>query len=267
MVAIVLIFGLCYVHMNRNFDPLSRYPYQNENSRELIRTYLNDQEIEYIIEYDIAPVYFKEYITFDGFNIYHIDKYNELKSLGFGISDEDIVDCIETFLAKDVYDEAMSLIGQYGPLTLRDYYKNDIQEPLCENPRDLDVVIKEGETIYSFYPRDLKEIKINDQTITLREEAIEALEGMILHMQEDGLDTSDIIFGNSYIDYASYLEMYDEDSEDRCLRDKPGTSEHQLGLALDVEVNEDIETWLIDKASDHGFIYDNGHLRYKGEGG
>ncbi len=265
VVSIILIFGLCYVHMNHNFDPLSRYPYQNENSRKLIREYLNDEEIEYIIEYDIAPVYFKEYITYDGFNIYHADKYNELKTLGFGISDEDIVDCVEFFLSKGVYEEAMSLMAQYGPLTLRDYYRADIDEQLVKQPRSYDVVIGEDETIYSFFPRDLKEISVNDQTITMREKAIGAFEEMIIHMQEDGFDTKTIVFGHSYIDYASYVELFDEDGDDPCLRIRPGKSEHQLGLAIDVIVNDEIDDWLSENASVHGFKYSDGHLRYFGE--
>lgn len=264
VVSILVVFGLCYARMNKNFDVLSRYPYQNEESRALIREYLDTEEIEYIIEYDIAPVYFKEYIKYDGFNIYHIEQYNALKAMGFHISDEDIVDCVETYIQNGVYEKAIALLNFYDPITLKNYYNDKIEDELVDDPTAYDTYIYKDQTLYTYVPKDLKMIAINDTEITLREKAISALEGLIIHMQEDEIDTSSIIFLDSFVDYQKQSE-YHEKADSVCHSIKPGKSEHQLGLAIDIEVNEKITEWLEEKAHFHGFTYSGGHLRYTGE--
>ena len=50
ILAISLIFIGCFSFMNYNYDPLSRYPYKNEEYRKLIKQYLNEDEIEEFIE-------------------------------------------------------------------------------------------------------------------------------------------------------------------------------------------------------------------------
>ena len=66
-VSSLLIFSLvCFGLMNTRYDALSRYPYTDRRSRELIKQYLTKQEIDYIIEYSIAPNMFVAYIREDG---------------------------------------------------------------------------------------------------------------------------------------------------------------------------------------------------------
>ena len=78
--------------MNVKFDRLSRYPYEGEKMREIISEHLTDEEIEYIIQYSIAPVHFMDYIECPSFNIYHIDQYNHTKDIAFYLSNEEVVE-------------------------------------------------------------------------------------------------------------------------------------------------------------------------------
>ncbi|MFQ8583255.1 MAG: hypothetical protein ACLSA6_12395 [Holdemania massiliensis] len=52
--AVAVLCAGCLIVMNIRYDRLSRYPYQDPKSRELIDEYLSDADIEYIIEYSIA---------------------------------------------------------------------------------------------------------------------------------------------------------------------------------------------------------------------
>lgn len=80
-VVIVILFIVCYSIINTKYDRLARYPYGTESERKIIEDYLDDNEIEYIIEYSIDPSYFIEYIRYDKFNIYHIDQYKHFNNI------------------------------------------------------------------------------------------------------------------------------------------------------------------------------------------
>ena len=79
--SLIFIAIICLTIMNIKYDRLSRYPYQEKEAREIIDKYLSDEEIEYIIEYSIAPNVFISFIDVDGFNIYHASEYKELSKL------------------------------------------------------------------------------------------------------------------------------------------------------------------------------------------
>ena len=81
--------------MNIKYDRLSRYPYQEKEAREIIDKYLSDEEIEYIIEYSIAPNVFISFIDVDGFNIYHASEYKELSKLRWQNTPDEIVEMVE----------------------------------------------------------------------------------------------------------------------------------------------------------------------------
>ena len=78
VVVIILIFLGAFIRMNTRFDRLSRYPYQDKQARKLIDEYLDDDAVNYIIEYAIEPSYFIDLIEAPGFNIYHVEYYRAL---------------------------------------------------------------------------------------------------------------------------------------------------------------------------------------------
>ena len=81
VLCVLLIFGLSFYRMNQHFNRLSRYPYDDQEARALIDKYMNDEEIEYIIEYSIEPAYFLDYIRAQDFNIYHVEYYRRLENV------------------------------------------------------------------------------------------------------------------------------------------------------------------------------------------
>ena len=91
VISLLVVSLLSIAWMNTKYDSLSRYPYTDQKSRQLIKKYLNKSEIEYIIEYSIAPNMFIAYIQEDGFNIYHASeegrKITVLQMFDDGFSD------------------------------------------------------------------------------------------------------------------------------------------------------------------------------------
>ena len=96
IIMVVLLFGVSFYRMNKHFDRLTRYPYNDPTARRLIDKYLSDDDIEYIIEYSIAPDNFLDYIEAKNFSIYHVPFYQELHSFRWYLSNTEVVDTIET---------------------------------------------------------------------------------------------------------------------------------------------------------------------------
>lgn len=104
--AMILIFVVCFALMNRNYDKLARYPYDDAKAKELLASKLNSREISYVVDYEIEPAAFMPYINSPYFNIYNLDTYNKVKMRTIYLSDLDVVRVTEEFLkyTDDFYD-------------------------------------------------------------------------------------------------------------------------------------------------------------------
>ncbi|WP_431800294.1 M15 family metallopeptidase [Halobacillus andaensis] len=128
----------------------------------------------------------------------------------------------------------------------------------------------------------------------MQTEAAEALENLFSAAEEDGLK---LYATSGYRSYDTQKQIYENNVAERGQEEadkfsaRPGTSEHQTGLAMDVTTAEmefkleqsfiDTEAgkWLADHAHEHGFVirylegttditgyeYEPWHLRYVGE--
>lgn len=100
--SIILLTAGCYIYMNRNYDSLSRYPYGTSEERELIKKYLDEREIKYIIDYSIDPYLFMDYMVYPGFIAYHIEDYNIAASNFYYLNKYEIVDVVEKLYEKNI---------------------------------------------------------------------------------------------------------------------------------------------------------------------
>lgn len=164
---------------------------------------------------------------------------------------------------------------------------------MIDNPEDLLVLVNKTRTLPSDYiPNDLEEIDINysNHNKYLRREAKQAFENLSKEAKDLGYF---IVAVSAYRDYAYQEDLYqgyvvDKGKEyaDKCCA-KPGHSEHQTGLSLDVmgsnldydefEASPEFE-WMKDHAHLYGFImryskgkekitgfkYEPWHYRYVG---
>ena len=88
--------------MNRNYDSLSRYPYGTSEERALIKKYLDEREIKYIIDYSIDPYLFMDYIYYPGFIAYHVEDYNLAADSLYYLNNYEIVDVVEKLYEKNI---------------------------------------------------------------------------------------------------------------------------------------------------------------------
>ncbi len=164
---------------------------------------------------------------------------------------------------------------------------------VIDQPEDLLVLVNKTRMLPSDYiPNDLEEIDINysNHNKYLRKDAKEAFEALAKDAKDLGYF---IIAVSAYRDYAyqedlyqGYVESKGQDYADKCCA-KPGHSEHQTGLSVDVmgsnldydefESSPEFE-WMSEHAHLYGFImrypkgkeditgfkYEPWHYRYVG---
>lgn len=277
LILLLLVAGLsvaCYYIMNQRYDRLSRYPYQDKDDRALIDQYLNDEQIEYIIEYSIAPKSFVQYLGCNGFNIYHISEYNMLSDyLGYG-SACDFVSKIE--LTRDK-------IGVVELAELSKHYKSDVidfwfmygdiynaNSQLAFDPSYLDAIVDDNVTVSKYQPADLVSLDESipsDEKIQVSARILIPLSNLCDALSENfGGKCGGVVIDTGYISYTNQVELYTAmqttygtDTVLYC--DYPGHSEHQLGLAVDLELENDQPIagseqydWLVKHSSEYGFI-------------
>ena len=152
-----------------------------------------------------------------------------------------------------------------------------------------------------FEPKDLRDVNIDfsfsgpDMKRQLRDEAATALEALVAASLEEGLDVRGV---SGYRSYSRQNSIYSYNVKTRGVEEtdevsaRPGHSEHQTGLAMDVSTaavgftleesfGETAEgMWISDNAHEYGFVirypeayisntgynYEPWHLRYVGQG-
>lgn len=124
-VTLIIIISLgCFGLMVRNFDILSRYPYQNDKARALIKEFLTKDEIEYIIEYSIEPNHFLRYIEAEDFNVFNSDLYNQLDVISWDLSPVQVVELAEFSKDEISIDELSEMLKVYSGITVFDWMIN-----------------------------------------------------------------------------------------------------------------------------------------------
>ena len=95
--------------MNRNYDPLSRYPYTDGIVRDKIIRHMDEREIKYIIDYSISPDEFMEFIDNYSFNAYNISYYNTAKRYLYNLNSSQVVTVVEKMLKKNLnFEETLN---------------------------------------------------------------------------------------------------------------------------------------------------------------
>ena len=102
IVSLIILTVISYAFMNRNYDPLARYPYDDNKAKELILKYMDEREIKYIIDYSIAPDEFVPYIKSSKFRAYDISYYKKASNYLYNLDDEQIVEVVEKILDNNL---------------------------------------------------------------------------------------------------------------------------------------------------------------------
>jgi D-alanyl-D-alanine carboxypeptidase len=199
----------------------------------------------------------------------------------------------------EVDDEALDAT-QESTETPQDHETDTAEEPTppdVDSPDSLTVIVNKLRPLPEDYvPDDLVQLpsEFGDGTQELRAEAADATKDLFEAAADDGVDLTVV---SAYRSYTYQQELYDnyvaqygvEATND--MSALPGHSEHQTGLALDVDTPDGEHTlqqsfgdteagqWLAEHAHEYGFIirypqdgqaitgfgYEPWHLRYFGE--
>ena len=195
----------------------------------------------------------------------------------------------------NIYSEDEGLASEYNEEPMQgSFYENIV---MIENPDDYLVLVNKNHALDPDYtPTDLRVINVwtvGNMTILLRERAATRLEELFDAAWDEGLALLAVSGYRSYetqtILHESYIAIFGQEAADR-FSARPGHSEHQTGLALDVSANSvggrlvpGFSTtpegeWLRANAhrfgfiirypdsreQDTGYVYEPWHIRYVG---
>ena len=262
---VVLFSVACLEFMNLRYDSLARYPYKDETSKDLIRNYLSQDEIEYIIEYSIPPNMFIAYIREPGFSIYHAAEYKRLSESQWNKSPAEIVRMVEetrTLMSVEEL-ELYFMEGNYAYEDVSRWVKNEAPEgiQLVTYAFNLDTYLDHDHSVSSRVPYLVnlpEEIPSSSSEIRISEELIQPLQALCGGITT-GLSSSRACAALQVTKgYVSYDDTAQTDNDYA-----PGHDEHQLGLAVDfgVEGIDDSDfsktaqaQWLLNNAWKYGFV-------------
>lgn len=105
-----LCFVICFVSINKKYDPFYRVNGINNDNRALIQQYLDKSEQQYLIDNAIAMNKFTKYLASTNFYLPYYEYYNILDSAKLFDSIDTLVDTTNQIAAK--------LTTTYGPLAL-----------------------------------------------------------------------------------------------------------------------------------------------------
>ena len=246
--------------MNKKYDRLARYQYDNPEARLLIDEYMNDEEIEYIIEYAIDPTTFIDYVKAPSFSVYHVEFYDLVSQYLSNYSKVDIVEYAEKIsqYSKNPQEDLKYLI-YYTPEELIYYLEKGDEYghgQLVLNPDSNSVILGEDYTISTHTPKNLvtlEEVLVKDVVFNAYQNLIKDINDKY-HVSNGGNMT--VIRGYlSYEDLVN-LRQYDESI-------LPGHDFVQTGLHMQINLENSIfknntrKDELVNLLCKNSFIFEN----------
>ncbi len=210
--------------------------YSNEEINDIFK-YISKKNIEKLLEEDKLDL--KPYYYIKNFEVDKLDKYEEYKDL-HNCSLEEAVLKVNIGLDHDFYTQ--------------------IEE--IENSNEYTVLVNKYHSLGTYAPNDLKSLSY-DSRYKLRAKAADAFEQLVAAGK---LDNVYIRPYSAYRSYQTQKTLYnnyvarDGVKEADTYSARPGHSEHQTGLAVDVwsegynEIRESDAKWLQDNSYKYGFI-------------
>lgn len=280
ILSLTVLFGVCFYIMNQHYDSLARYPYATDDNRELLLEYFDHEDIDYLVTQQIKPEEFLPFIELENFDLHNTRWYN--KALQTQENDlEYIVSFVNKYKEKLDYSTLDQLLTSYSYNELTRFFDEQSQQKktldLIPNAYDQNLVIKEGETVYTYEPKDLQvvsEIPRKEENgevheIYVREAVVEPLYEMynaILEAIPEMKDDLKLVQG--YVSYDMQKQwqtaVTTKDKEKETVVETPaliGQNEFQLGFSVvfgfEKEASEEVAVWLKEHAYQYGFV-----LRY-----
>ncbi len=232
-----VIFLTCYERMNESFDPLARYPYATSENRDIILHYLNEDDINYIINQQIEPEKFMDFIEIDGFNVHNTMLYYNAKKTQ-DAENEYIVNFVNRYRAHLTNATIVDMTSNYSYLDLTNFFEtesvlNDGLK-LVSNPSQPLLILDSNHSVYKYVPENLVEF----QSIKIQESMKKNLTSM-LNAYEKTMGASFVVSSgySSYEDimnqYVNFQEQFPQNVQ--YIVNIQGEEETQLGYTIVLE--------------------------------
>lgn len=248
-------------YKEKNFDSYTKIKYKDpkyliENINNLIKKGYNNEQITMILYHgsgeDVREFakrdkvrYLEEFYTIDYAKIKNYDRYVK-------------------YMDESREDEETSIL-----LVNLDMDKEEYQDPIIVKEFSYDMLVNKHRKLEEdFIPDNLVTIKeedTNEEGLRVNRTAYVAFKQMKTQAEKEGIH---LIINSAYRDYKeqqdimeTYRKLYGDSYVEKYVL-KPGFSEHQTGLAMDIGstdtkvfANSDEYTWIVDNCYKYGFIY------------
>lgn len=228
------IFGICFMRMNESYDPLARYPYVTDENREVILNHLNDDEISYIVDRQIEPEKFMDFIDVEGFNIRNTLLYFNAKKTQDAPNDF-IVNFVNRYRSNITHNTIVDLCTYYSYNDLIAFYENEsvLNDglKLVPNPTAPLLVLDETHSVYKYEPSTLVEVKSIKVQEVMKKNLLSLLDEYKKTIgHELSLSNGYISFEENKEIYVSLEEKYGENIH--YIANMSGQDESQLGYTI-----------------------------------
>lgn len=246
IIVCIAIFILCFYQLNQTYDPLARYPYVNDENRDLILEYLDDEDIEYIISNQIRPEEFMDFIDEPGFEIRYCRLYKAAKDVQEE-SDDYIVNFVNRYRANFSLSNLEELLTYYSYASLTAFYENvqtNGELSLVTNPSYPYVILDEKHTVYDYVPSDLVNVgsvQLKNECASAYQEMEEAYKSVFGNDKSLGLIKGYTSYENLFLEYSTYQNM--NINRVASLFMPAGHNEFQLGYTIALQ---GYEQWVQD---------------------
>lgn len=243
LILLCLCIGIgCYEYMNQTYDPLARYVYADDENRDIILEYLDNNDINYLINQHLKPEDFMDFIQEDGFELKNTLYYKEAKE----IQDADnsyIIHFVNRFKKYFSLDSLKDLLTYYSYLDLTTFYETELSVhtdlSLISNPTTSTLILSQKRTVYKYAPNDL----VDFNGYSVQSCMVEDLQNMLDSYRSvmNDLDAMDVTGG--YLSYEDLLQAYVSASQTSEFVNRymfnAGMNERQLGYTITLSGNDE----------------------------
>ena len=234
---IVVCFAVacgCYLKMNESYDPLARYSYATEENREIILEYLSSDDINYMINQQIEPEKFLDFIAIEGFNIRNTNLYYTAKTCQ-DADNEYIVNFVNRYRSNISSSTFNDMVTYYSYNDLTTFFETEqvLNEDLhlITNPEQTMLLLDSNHSVYKYVPTSLTTFS----NITVQETITKNLQSLLDSYSKTM--ASSLTFANGYLSYEEVLNKYtmmEEKYGDNIayFMNKAGQDEIQLGYTI-----------------------------------
>lgn len=209
-IARLLILGFCFLFFCGTFfilqqreDPLTRYPYGDEQQREQLRQTLDSDEINVLINSQIQPEQVLPFAGREGFEIANTLWYS--KALQASPADPGfIIDFVNRYRDRTDPGTLGEILSWLNYADLISYYESGSTLPLSSNPETSLQVYNGSTTLWKWRPQDL--VTIGDGLL-LKREAADAWNAMRVQAAAEGVRL-EAVSGLIPYDQQPYAPVY-----------------------------------------------------------